>query len=1047
MYYRSKLIHVFFSLYFVSSSSQASLLLERPHDPIAKPESPALADYMINMEQILTPNFGKINCFIRDHRGFLWFGTTRGLCKYDGYQVRVLPVGSGPMGKALVKDQQVVIAIIAMDHGSLLLGTDNGLWRFDLKTEQSIPFLTGFDFSEGRVNAIVKDSANTLWIGTSSMGLISYNLATHEMNRYSMSNGLSENRITSLLLDHSGMLWIGTIEGGVNVLDRLTSRIVYYRKPDSGTESLLSNRINSLCDNDGREIWIGTDKGMNVLDLQTQRIRRLDLPSSIRHTIAAIARAPSGRIWIGASDLGLLAYSNEAFWQLPASSGIAQSLNAIMAMYPDPVASTAAGTLLWVGTRSGVIKVSIQKRFFTNHVRSEILQLDRGAVIALYEDSKGILWVGLWGGGLEALQYSKTEARYERVAHFGVSRTGALNLPHGDVGSLCEDSNGDLWIGTPEGLAIIDNQRKRVATYRHVESDSTSLVNDRISTIYKDRSGTIWICTDGGLSRLIREDGHARSGGIEVGSKKSGHLRFKNYLNSPADAHPVGGNHVTDILEDRLSNLWVATYGGGLIKIDLDGRETRFVHPEDSIGTEENWIYKIVEGNDGLFWLSTEVGLVSFDSHSGKFRRYAIEQLHDAHIFGIVVGQEDALWLSTGIGLVKFNPRTNAFVRYDEKHGMPFKELFSEFFRSTSGRLFVGGLDGFTEFTPENVRTATASPVVALTGFSIFGDATPAAVFAAPQINLAHDQNFFSFSFAVLSYGDPRRNRYSYRMEGVDADWINGENRNYASYTNLDPGEYLFRVKGSNNDDVWDDSGASVRISISPPYWQTWWFRILVVAVLAFVLYALYRYRLSKFLEMERLRFRIADDLHDDVGSNLSAIAMASRDVQRGQGLDEKTRQKLGGIYDTAIVTAEGMKDIVWFIKPENDTLDDLLLRMKDTASALLGEIHHDFHSPQDGMQTKITIVFKRNFFLAFKETLANIVKHASATKVEVHVEQKDGTLEMLVQDDGRGFDMKTIRMGNGLDSLRKRAQSIGGFCEITSGQEAGTAVRFSGKL
>jgi signal transduction histidine kinase len=201
---------------------------------------------------------------------------------------------------------------------------------------------------------------------------------------------------------------------------------------------------------------------------------------------------------------------------------------------------------------------------------------------------------------------------------------------------------------------------------------------------------------------------------------------------------------------------------------------------------------------------------------------------------------------------------------------------------------------------------------------------------------------------------------------------------------------------------------------------------------------------------VERIRLRIADDLHDDVGSNLSSIAIVSRAVQRAPELTMTTKRKLAEIYETAISTSEGMKDIVWFIKPKNDTLDDLLLRMKDTASSLLSDVAHDFHAPKNESTTRIAIDFKRNFFLGFKEILTNIAKHASATNVHIHVKRHDDVLETIVQDNGHGFDppkKDTVQRGNGLASLRTRARAIGGVCEISSQIGKGTTVRFSGRF
>ncbi|HCV44297.1 MAG TPA: hypothetical protein DGH68_12485 [Bacteroidetes bacterium] len=578
---------------------------------------------------------------------------------------------------------------------------------------------------------------------------------------------------------------------------------------------------------------------------------------------------------------------------------------------------------------------------------------------------------------------------------------------------------------------MLDKQRNQVVVYKHVEGDSTSLVNNRVDGIVEDRSGTLWICTLGGLSELIQ--GKPR--------------RFRNHLLAPKESDPVEGRHVSDVFQDHLSNLWVATYGRGLIKLESAGTHMSFLHQADSAGTGENWIYNLVEDRDGLFWLSTRAGLVSFDPRSGRFTRHPMSQLSDAHIFGIYVDQQNDLWLSTEIGLAKVNPKTLSFTRFDGTYGMAFTELLSGFFKDRHGRMFVGGLDGFAEFYPESISAVSRAPEIAVTALSVFGKDIPASTLSTGEAPFSHDQNSLSFSFAALDYADPLRNRFAYRMVGVDNDWVEAGTRNYASYANLDPGHYMFQVRGCNSNNVWNESGTSIAVVIAPPYWLAWWFRIIVAVFIAGTVYAAYRYRLRKLLDLERLRLRIANDLHDDVGSNLSAIAMVSRAAQRAPELTTSTKRKLAEIYDTAVLTSEGMKDLVWFIKPEDDTLDDLFLRMRDTAPTLLGEIPFEFHSPEVGDSAVITIDFKRSVFLAFKEILVNITKHAKANRVEIQIALRNHEFEMVIRDNGRGFDEAARHHGNGLQSLRKRAQLIGGSCAITSSPHQGTTVKFSGRI
>lgn len=986
--------------------------------------------FLATFDHIPSPNFGIVNCMIRDARGFLWFGTAKGLCRYDGYQVRVLRVGgtAQPTVGRAQGDPQYITSMIHQADSSLLVATYAGVWRFDPVTEQFTLLFPDTDLSKEKIKTVVEAPDGIVWIGTESRGLYTWNSRGVTLRQYIPEQGFSDNRITCLFFHSSGKLAIGTV-GGLNLLDLSTSEVTRFRK---GPESLWSDEVTSLCESDDGKLWIGTKEGLNVFDPQVNSMQRVTLPSPISHTVWAMVYDVTGTLWIATSELGLLQLRDGSFTVFETSDDPSRSLVSVRSLYLDPVTSTGSTRLLWVGTRSGVNKVLLSRNPFTRHIRNQHgLHLNRGAVLALHEDRNGILWVGLWGGGLNGLRAEGNS--YRRVYNYTHSPANPASIPGNDVGALLEDRNGTLWIGTNGGLASLDPTRKEFTIIKHIAGDSASIISNGINDIHEDQSGTIWISTDEGLSRLIAGDPP----------------HFTTYLHQSDDRHPIGGNQVSDIFEDRSGNLWVATYGRGLNRLEADGSFARFVHEPDSAGDKENLIYSVDEDREGMFWLSTHSGLIHFDPRTAVFRRIPIGQLYEAHIYDIKPLENGHLLLSTAIGLAGFNPQTHSFVRFDESRGMPFRELFSNISTDRRGKMLVGGIDGFTQFSPHELLTATSPPEIAITSFTIFDQELPAIVRSGNKIRLAYDQNFFSFSFAVLDYANPTRNRFSYRMLGVDERWIEAGTHNYASYTNLDPGSYVFQVRGCNSENVWNNAGTSISIDIAPPYWQRLWFRIIIVGVVIATTYAAYRYRLRKLMEVERLRLRIAEDLHDDIGSNLSTIAMASRSAQRAPELSAALKQKLSEIYDTAVSTSAGMKDIVWFIKPTDDTLDDLLLRMKDIVSSVLTDVQHNFET-ETGNPMRISIDFKRNFFLGFKEIITNVAKHASATHVHIKVWKLDGMLETIVRDNGKGFDPAIADMnrhGNGRVSLLHRAQAMGGICEISSAPGKGTTVRFSGKI
>jgi ligand-binding sensor domain-containing protein/signal transduction histidine kinase len=988
------------------------------------------ANQIINIESIPSPAFGKVFAIFRDNAGVLWFGTSKGLYKYDGYEVHVFEIAAPKY-----EGGRLVTSILQYSDSALLLGTWKGLWIFDLSSERAAPFAGTIAFGDGRITSVVQDQRSVVWIGTMSGGVYSFDRRSGTVSEYSTADGLCSSEVNHLSIDRSGILWVGT-RRGLNSLDPNTGHIGQYRSDPGNEHSLSSDEINVIHEDGHGTLWVGTHNGLNAVDRSTERVQRHFLLPGVQNEILAIADDPSGRLWFGVSGAGLFTLANGAFARLTtaAAGGKGISDSYITSLCVDP-ASSARELLLWIGARDGGIdKIRMMRNPFMNLSRNDNWPvLGTGAVLSLREDSRHTLWVGLWGGGLNALR--KKGGKYSRVARYSSDPGDPSGLPNNNVASICEDRTGALWAGTYDGLAVLHPGERRFTVFRHIRGDSTSLPSSNVSKVYADRSGRVWAGTTAGLSLLI--------------SGSAGH--FENFLHRPQDAHLhgrwFGGNIVSDIAEDTSGHIWAAMYGGGVNRIEDDGHTTRFLYPSDPDGTHENWVSALHADRDGALSLHSAAGFLRLDPSTGALTRVPIPELDETHVFDVYDDWKGFRWISMNIGLVRLDLRTGEHKRFDASLGFPFNELTSQFCATGDGRLLVGALNGFTEFRPDSMTTSSPVPAVVITGFSIFDRAMPAGLYAAPEIRLSHDQNFISLTFAALDFADSRKNSYAYRMAGLDTGWVYAGHRNYAIYTNIDPGEYNFQVRGSNSDQVWNEAGASVRISVAPPYWHAWWFRSAAAAALLALMYAGYTYRMRHVLQLERLRLRIASDLHDDVGSNLSAIAMVSRTVRRSPELSRSTRDKIGEIYSTAVLTSESMKDLVWLIKPENDSFDDLYVRMKETASMLLGDTACSFRIPKTGERRGIPIDLKRSAFLAFKEAVTNIARHAAASSVEIDISLENGMFAFTVRDNGKGFAAEEASGGNGLGSLRRRAAAVGGTCAIASEPGGGTTVRFSGRL
>jgi hypothetical protein len=372
--------------------------------------------------------------------------------------------------------------------------------------------------------------------------------------------------------------------------------------------------------------------------------------------------------------------------------------------------------------------------------------------------------------------------------------------------------------------------------------------------------------------------------------------------------------------------------------------------------------------------------------------------------------------------------------------------------------MYFGGINGFNIFYPDSISDNPFIPPIVITDFQIFnrsvgvGGDSPLhrSITSTTSITLSHDQNVFSFEFAALHFASPQSNTYAYKMEGFDKEWIRSGTRRYVTYTNLDPGKYQFMVIGSNNDGVWNTMGTSVEIIISPPFWKTWWFITFMVLAGLSIAAAIIFFRLRHLLAIERLRLKIASDLHDDIGTRLTEISMLSDIVYHGgageqAGFKDSVRN-IGGIARELI---ENMSDIVWLINPKRDSLYELFLKLKDGYEEILSHRQILLHINNLNFMEKISLPMehRKNIYLIFKEAINNALKHSACSEISINTEVNGRLLTITMYDNGQGFDIHRRSSGNGLENMQQRAQAIGGTVRIQSSAGSGSMIKFTGKI
>ncbi|MDH3208579.1 MAG: PAS domain S-box protein, partial [Gemmatimonadota bacterium] len=775
-----------------------------------------------------------VHATLQDRDGFIWLATPDGLSRFDGYDfVTYRHIEDDPTSLR----HNHVWCLLEDREGRLWAGTDGGgLSRLDPASGSFTHFRHDASdlrsLSDDRVRVLFEDRAGNLWAGTNGGGLNRFEPDSSSFTRYRRiagdPNSLSDDQVRSLAQDEAGRIWIGTDGGGLSVLDPETDSFSHYRHHPDDPRSLSSDRVRVVYLDGRATLWVGTyDAGLNRLD-----------PSS------------------------------KSFVRFEADDEVSSSLidNTVRAILED-----SKGTL-WVGTDSGLDEWLPDRESFRHHVRdpADPHSLTHDRTTSLFEDRGGVLWVGTLAG----LATWNTGAG-EFFHYFRGAGESEL-LSDNYVTSFAEGPDGSIWVGTQRGLNKFDPGSRRFEHYRHAESEPASLSDDRVMSLLVDSRGVLWAGTlSGGLNRF-----------------DSSTETFERYVHDPADPTTISGNAVTSIVEDHEGSIWVGVYREGLNRLDRETEVfTRFRHVDaDPSSLSSDRVTSIHEDGDGALWIATEDrGINRLDrdreafiryrhdpqdprSLSGDdaflvtgdeadnlwigtrtsglnlwrladrrqdhpvFRRYSTaDGLANPQVLAMVDDGHGDLWVTTNRGLSRLNLESDSFVNYDASDGLQSDEFnFAAAVRASDGQLYLGGINGFNAFFPTRIRSNPHIPPVVLTDFLKFNTPTDLGrpLARIDQVSLTYKDSVIAFRFAALDYTAPEKNRYMYKLEGFDLSWVDARDMRQATYTNLHPGTYSFRVRGSNNDGVWNDDGLELALVVPPPPWLRWWAKLLYAIVL-----------------------------------------------------------------------------------------------------------------------------------------------------------------------------------------------------------------------
>ena len=968
--------------------------------------------------------------------------------------------------------QDRVRALAQTRDGYLWVGTDDGVSRFDGVRFVSFGLPEGLP--SGPVRTLLGDSDGTLWIGSVGEGLIHWQ-AGH-LTTITMADGLPSDSISALAEDNEGRLWIGTDTGlalwqgghlvkfnaakefngksitalfndrqgnmwvgvaGVGVFKFHAGKFIPLE--DAATKELLQDPHCLLVDQKGR-VWIGAGDDF-VLCRDGNQWRPYQIPRHLaRSFVSSLAEEPDGTVWAGSASEGLFEFKHDKLLSINASSGLSD--NSVESLLVDRDGN------LWVGTDSG-LNLLRQKDLFAFDQRQG---LGYGAVDGLAEIAPGVVWVGKPSDGLyrwdgqsfsrimsadlsvigqqiNALLVSKdgscwVAGRYG-LLHFKTpgktaNKAKLFTLPGYNIISLCADQDGGLWVGTHEGeLWRLENEQW-VA--------QTNLAHP-ITAMVAGTNRTMWIGTEG-------------DGVYEFNDGVRAHWDTSNGLLSDL---------VRTLYLDSEGTMWIGTAGGGLSWC-RQGQMTTFTTRE---GLPDNTISEILEDDKGRLWLGCNRGIACVSK----------EELEE-----LAAGKIPAVY-----------PQV-----FGRAEGMLSEECTGGFcpagLKTTSGQLWFPTLKGVVVVDPRVHLSKLPIPPVLLEEVSV--DGVPNPVFPAvssafdegskkiesaePQteiLRLGPGKHRIEFQYTALGFDAPERIRFRYRLEGLDSDWVEAGNRRIAFYSYVPPGNYRFHVIACNADGVWNMTGATLALSVSKYFWQTWWFiglassalLVLVGSGVRFVVKRRLQRRL-KHLEQERAlereRTRIAQDLHDEMGAKLCRISFLSEHARRNDNMPSELKHQIVSISDASREVLHSLDEIVWAVNPQNDTLEHVASYIGYYAQEFFQETGIECSVNISGQLPQYTLSSqsRHHLLLAVHEAFTNVLKHSKAEQVSVVINYNAPTFEIVVSDNGSGFPTPTASSpsadftntsGNGLRNMKQRLADIGGQCSIDSKPGQGVTVQF----
>jgi signal transduction histidine kinase/ligand-binding sensor domain-containing protein/DNA-binding response OmpR family regulator len=934
-----------------------------------------------------------------------------------------------------------ITSVVQDDIGFLWFSTHSGLEKFDgyhfLSYKNNPDDIKSID--NAFANTLYKDSEGNIWVGNKrGFDLIDYNteIFTHFKPHPKELETKTNNHVNSICEDKDGKLWIGTLDG-LNIFDKSSGKFNTILHDTKNPESISSNIINAVYKDTEGSLWFGTASGLDKYDYKSGKFihywNNYSSPSS-DYYVNTIFQDNSGRLWLGTQN-GVVEFDPI---RMTSARYIQGKGNTISSICEDEY-----GTL-WIGTRGNGL-YSFNKRTLKSsqyiHDPEEPTSISSNVITSVFKERSGTIWIATMDGGVNKINRVKQPFK---------------KYSFDEVRKIVLGNNNKLWIGTANGYYIFNPENEKIIPY--------SFGSDEL--VEEDKSGDLWIGTLSSGFYKRDTNGHITnfytSPGEEIkrrilsmwiephGTIWIGTAAGSVYKIDPNQTHlkkiVQNNGSIKDLYLDDFGMLWIGSFEDGLICYDTKKNavvKKYFPDSQNPNSAKSQSFLEIHEDKTGTLWFATDEGLSKYDRSTDSLIYYNMSDgLPFDIIWSILEDDLNNIWLSTRKGISKFDPKTNSFQNYDASYGLPENGLSNIYgCKTENGEMYFGYPGGIVRFHPDSITVNPFIPPVVITAVKKLDKSVP----IENEIYFPHDENFLSFEFVALNYSSTERNQYAYKMEGIDTGWVYSGSRRFASYPNLDPGEYVFRVKGSNNDGVWNEVGTSVAIIISPPWWKTWWAYTLYSLIFVFSLYGIRQYEMNRLKlkdkikmdeailaekeETEKMKSRFFANISHEFRTPLTLIlgpaekiiSDTSDDIKKDANIIRRNSRRLlqliNQLLDLSKLDAGKLKleaskgNIVSFVKGVTQSFESLAESKEITLKLLSEKDYIDLYFDRDKMMKILTNLLSNAFKFTGKggEITVALTLVPSPTRRGMSEGQGEGKIRITVKDTGIGISEKEL--------------------------------------